>query len=89
MHAVKIAIVIPEDHQLQIQLPAYLPSGPAEIIVLSPRQTAEEPAAPRRRRSPIGWLADEPELADALLKSVTEARAADRMRTFDDDEDAP
>jgi len=33
--AVKIDIVIPEDHRLEITLPAELPPGPAEVIVLS------------------------------------------------------
>jgi hypothetical protein len=89
MHAAKIAVVIPEDHRLQIQLPPDLPAGPAEIIVLAPPQAAVENAPPRRKRSPIGWLADEPELADAILRSGTVERAADKMRSFDDDEDAP
>jgi type I restriction enzyme, S subunit len=47
----------------------------------------DEPAAPRRKRSPIGWLADRPELADALLRNVIEGRAADRMRDLDLDDD--
>jgi hypothetical protein len=47
-----------------------------------------EPAGQRRRRSPIGWLADRPEAADAILRSGTEGRAADEMREIDGDEDA-
>ena len=56
--------------------------------MLAPRQTAAEAAPPRRKVSPIGWLADEPELADAILRSGTQGRAADEMRSFADDEDA-
>jgi hypothetical protein len=44
------------------------------------------PLPVRPKRSPIGWLADEPELADAILRSGTEGRARDTMRTFDDED---
>ena len=33
--AVKIDIVIPEDHRLELTLPDDLPSGPAELIIRS------------------------------------------------------
>ena len=42
--AVKLDIIIPEDHRLQVDLPEELPSGPAEIIVRPIRQPpAPEP----------------------------------------------
>jgi hypothetical protein len=34
MHAHKLKIVIPEDHQLHVQVPQEIPAGPAELIVL-------------------------------------------------------
>ena len=47
MQAAKIAIVIPADHRVELQLPEDLPEGPAEVIVLiSPKQKA--PQADRR-----------------------------------------
>jgi hypothetical protein len=41
MHAHKLKIVIPEDHQLQ--LPQEIPAGPAELIVLVESPRVEEP----------------------------------------------
>lgn len=42
MRAAKIAVVIPADHHLEVELPADLPPGPAEIIVLvTPARQAE------------------------------------------------
>lgn len=35
MHAHKLKVTIPPDHQLEIQLPEDFPSGPAEVIVLA------------------------------------------------------
>ncbi len=58
--AVKMNIVIPSSHHVELTLPETLPTGPAEIIVL---------AAPRRETSPRregmgmdagqGWVADD------------------------------
>jgi hypothetical protein len=46
------------------------------------------PAAPARppKVSPVGWLADEPELADQFEKLMVEVRAQGRPRGFEDDE---
>ncbi len=39
MQAAKISIVIPSDRRVDLQLPADLPEGPAEVIVLvSPKR---------------------------------------------------
>ena len=47
--AVKIDIMIPENHRVEIDLPADLPTGPAEVIVLAgPEKSA------RRSLRPIG-----------------------------------
>jgi hypothetical protein len=35
MQAHKQTVTVPEDHQLEIRLPADFPAGPAEIIVLA------------------------------------------------------
>lgn len=50
MQALKLKVVIPEDHELVVRIPADVPAGPAELIVLSgpaaaelsPRRSAEE-----------------------------------------------
>jgi len=61
VQAAKLRVVIPEDHRLQIELPADLPAGPAEVIVLV---TREEPA-PADRRAAMGmdrgavWVAED------------------------------
>ncbi len=58
--AVKINIVIPSSHHLELTLPETLPAGPAEIIVL----TAPRPEkSPRREGMGMdagqGWVADD------------------------------
>jgi hypothetical protein len=53
-------------------------------------ELAEVPAvepAPRTKVSPLGWLADEPELADQLEKLMLDVRARGRARGPEDDED--
>ena len=35
MHAHKLKVNVPQDHQLEIHLPEDFPPGPAEVIVLS------------------------------------------------------
>lgn len=43
-------------------------------------------ASPQRAKiSPVGWLADEPELADQLEKLAADARARGRVRGLDDE----
>ncbi len=44
-----------------------------------------EASPPRAKISPVGWLADDPELADQLEKLTTEARTRGRARGFDDE----
>jgi hypothetical protein len=58
--AVKIDIMIPENHRVEIDLPADLPVGPAEIIVLA------GPERPARRRGlrPIGLDVGKGRIAD-------------------------
>jgi hypothetical protein len=58
--AVKIDIMIPENHRVEIDLPADLPTGPAEVIVLA------GPGGPRSKGlRPLGidvgkgWVADD------------------------------
>ena len=46
--AIKLDVVIPDDHHLEIDLPGDLPSGPAEVIVRPVAPEAEPTsAAPR------------------------------------------
>lgn len=58
--AVKLEVVIPESRRIEIALPEGLPTGPAEIIVLT---GSEGPA--RRELRPIGidagkgWIAED------------------------------
>jgi hypothetical protein len=56
-----------------------------EIAETSP--VATPPARPKV--SPVGWLADEPELADQFEQLMAEVRARGRVRGPGDDEDAP
>ena len=69
--AVKIDTMIPENHRVEIELPADLPAGPAEIIVLAGREKSG-----RRAPRPLGidagkgWVADDFDapLPDDLLE---------------------
>jgi len=42
MHALRMAVTIPETRRLEIVLPPGLPSGPAEIIVLAGASSAND-----------------------------------------------
>jgi hypothetical protein len=42
MQAHKQTVTVPEDHQLEIRLPADFPAGPAEVIVLASPSEAQE-----------------------------------------------
>ncbi|MSP60866.1 MAG: hypothetical protein EXR72_11085 [Myxococcales bacterium] len=72
--------MIPADHRVELTLPAELPTGPAEVIVLS----VSPPEATSGRR-PMGidagkiWIADD---FDAPLPP-------DLRRCFDGDSDDP
>ncbi|WP_437741099.1 hypothetical protein WME73_37275 [Sorangium sp. So ce302] len=44
-----------------------------------------EASLPRPKVSPLGWLADDPELADELEKLTADARARGRARGLDDE----
>ncbi len=58
--AVKLNIVIPSSHQVELTLPETLPTGPAEIIVLTTSQPQES-----AQRGGMGmdvgqgWVADD------------------------------
>ncbi len=58
--AVKMNIVIPSSHQVELTLPESLPAGPAEIIVLTPGRSEK---ATRREGMGMdagqGWVADD------------------------------
>ena len=59
-----------------------------EIAEASVDVTPATPAAVARpsKVSPVGWLEDEPELADQLEKLMVEVRAQGRPRGFEDEE---
>jgi hypothetical protein len=61
VQAAKIAIVIPADHRVDLRLPADLPEGPAEVIVLVSRQ---ETAEPLDRRAALGIDRGKVQIAD-------------------------
>jgi hypothetical protein len=69
--AVKIDIMIPENHRVEIDLPKDLPTGPAEVIVLARREKAGG-RAPRPLGIDVGkgWVADDFDspLPDNLLE---------------------
>ena len=41
MQALKLKVVIPEDHELVVRIPEDVPAGPAELIVLAGAATTE------------------------------------------------
>jgi hypothetical protein len=61
MQAVKLDIVIPANHQVELALPESLPAGPAEVIVLAP--SAEPVRICHRGGMGMdvgkGWVADD------------------------------
>jgi hypothetical protein len=58
--AVKIEIMIPENHRVEIDLPKDLPTGPAEIIVLAgPERFGSRSPRPLGIDVGKGWVADD------------------------------
>jgi hypothetical protein len=58
--ALKIEVLIPVDHRLEMHLPASLPAGPAEVTV---RPLGVREPGPRRRGKGMdagqGWIAED------------------------------
>ncbi len=52
MHAHKLNVTVPADHEIAIRLPDDFPAGPAEIIVLATRAPAERPHGVARTLEP-------------------------------------
>ncbi|MGK4001442.1 hypothetical protein WMF31_02370 [Sorangium sp. So ce1036] len=75
MQAAKVAIVIPADRRVQLQLPADLPEGPAEVIVL----VTSQKAAPIDRRAALGMDRGKVQIADDFDAPLPE----DMQRAFD------
>ena len=59
MQAVKLEIVIPSSHQVEITLPDNLPTGPAEVIVLAPARSAGLRGRGMGMDAGKGWVADD------------------------------
>jgi hypothetical protein len=58
--AVKIDIMIPENHRVEIDLPTDLPTGPAEVIILAgPEKSAVRGLRPIGMDVGKGWVADD------------------------------
>jgi hypothetical protein len=76
VQAAKIAIVIPADHRVELRLPAELPEGPAEVIVLI---TAQQKPAPLDRRAALGMDRGKVQIADDFDAPLPE----DLQRAFD------
>ena len=76
MQAAKIAIVIPADRRVELELPADLPEGPAEVIVLI---TSQQKAVPRDRRVALGMDRGKVQVADDFDAPLPE----DLQRAFD------
>lgn len=80
MHAHKLKMVIPEDHQLHVQVPDEVPAGPAELIVLVETSRAAEPEeastgeASRRFKALAERLAADPRPFHELSPEEREAR---------------
>ncbi|WP_434046787.1 MULTISPECIES: hypothetical protein [Sorangium] len=76
MQAAKMPIVIPADRRGELQVPADLPEGPAEVIVLI---TAPQKAAPRDERAALGMDRGTVQIADDFDAPLPE----DLLRAFD------
>jgi hypothetical protein len=61
VQAARLPIVIPADRRVELQVPADLPEGPAEVIVLI---TAPQKAAPRDKRAALGMDRGTVQIAD-------------------------
>jgi hypothetical protein len=72
--AIKLSVEVGPDHT--IKLPAEVPEGPAEVIVLVTEQAAAVAAPP----DALGLFKDEPEIVDQMMKHVRELRSRSRMR---------
>lgn len=61
MQAVKLDIIIPSSHQVELDLPESLPVGPAEVIVLAPSSEAvrHSPRGGMGMDAGKGWVADD------------------------------
>lgn len=78
MQAAKIAIVIPADRRVDLRLPADLPEGPAEVIVLV---TPERKAEPLDRRAALGMDRGKVQIAEDFDAPLPE----DLQRAFEGD----
>jgi hypothetical protein len=65
--AIKLQVEVREDHT--VTLPAEVPVGPAELIVL-----VDEAPAPAGAKSLLGLFADEPEIVDEAMGYVRALR---------------
>lgn len=80
MHAHRLKIMIPEDRQIHFQVPAEVPTGLAEIVVLTELPVAKEPEEPsreeasRRFKALAKKLAADPRPFDELSQEEREAR---------------
>lgn len=52
MHAHKLNVTVPHDHEIAIRLPDDFPPGPAEIIVLAAPSASDRPGAAVRTLTP-------------------------------------
>lgn len=60
MHAAKVKILIPENHRVELVLPADLPAGPAEVtVVVAPAQSEGARAGAMGMDAGAGWIADD------------------------------
>jgi hypothetical protein len=72
MHAAKLTIVIPESHRVELTLPADLPAGPAQVIVVAGAPSDDGARARAMGMDAgIGWIADDFDapLPDAVQRS--------------------
>ncbi|WP_434046795.1 MULTISPECIES: hypothetical protein [Sorangium] len=76
MRAAKIPIVIPADRRVELQVPADLPEGPAEVIVLI---TSSQAAAPIDKRAALGMDRGKVQISDDFDAPLPE----DLQRAFD------
>lgn len=78
MYALKMSVIIPEDHRLVVDVPRSLRTGPAELIFLVPaneeRPAAEGPKDQGRLSKVVAELSQDPRPFSDLSQAEKRAR---------------
>jgi len=81
MNAVKIDVVIPENHELKITVPPEMPPGPAEVIVLRDAAVPSPPGSWERIRQ---YFLTTPPARPGKTKEEMDRYLAEERSSWDD-----